>query len=516
MRNERANDGPPQGRRPRPPIEYLWLALPVALVVWSGFLHRLPLLDFWWHLKTGEVIVNTGSIPRADLFSYTAAGEAFVPFCWLAQAAYYLTFSAGGLPLLVALNTLVLVLALLPVYRLCLEEAGGHTRLGVLAAVLAAVALSVYGAMRPQVFSFALFGAFSWVLAGYVRRRRRLLWLLPPLMVLWVNLHGAFVLGLVVGGLYLGCETVRRLALGKTLETLSGRELAGLFAALALTVGATLLNAEGVGIYSFVRSIQTNPAVQLTISEWQPPRLDDWGGVLCFFGPFFLTLAVLLLGPVRPDLTEGALFLAASALGFLAVRNGIWFSLLAAPMVARRLPGLAAAVARSRVAQPPQGDMPTPRLERALFGTVAAALLAVTVLLSPWIRPHLGNERLGDALWDRATPVGAADFLERDRVEGKTFHPQVYGDYLVWRLWPQQRCFIDGRVHLYSPAVVRDYQAAFHDSDWEERLARHDVAYLLLSKGEEDNQRLLREARASARWYVVYEDEVSVVFEKVP
>src|SRR5438094_10293447 len=79
-------------------IEHLWLSLPVLLVVWSGFLHRVPLLDFWWHLKTREIIVTTGSLPPEHVFSFTAAETLDATHAWLAQALDYLTYRAGGLP----------------------------------------------------------------------------------------------------------------------------------------------------------------------------------------------------------------------------------------------------------------------------------------------------------------------------------------------------------------------------------------------------------------------------------
>ena len=89
------------------------------------------------------------------------------PHAWLAQAVYYLTYRAGGLPLLVGLNTALLVAALLPVYLLCLEGAGGRVRLGAVAALLPATVLAAFGSMRPQVFSFPMLAYFLWVLVGY-------------------------------------------------------------------------------------------------------------------------------------------------------------------------------------------------------------------------------------------------------------------------------------------------------------------------------------------------------------
>src|SRR2546427_7267654 len=136
-----AQAGPRINWMPRLRIEHLWLGLPLVLVVWISFGHPLQLLDFWWHLKAGEIIVTSGSIPRTDLFSFTAAGEPFVLQSWLAEGLFYGGDRLGGLPLLVALSTALLVAALLPVYLLCQKAAAGRPRRAVLAATLAAWSL---------------------------------------------------------------------------------------------------------------------------------------------------------------------------------------------------------------------------------------------------------------------------------------------------------------------------------------------------------------------------------------
>jgi hypothetical protein len=122
---------------PRITLEHLWLALPFFLIVTKGFLFPLPLLDFWWHLKMGEIIVTTHSIPRTDLFSFTAAGKPFIIQNWLSEVIYYKIYELGGFPLLVLLNTVLLAAALLPVYLLC-REATSRTKLAVFAAFMAA------------------------------------------------------------------------------------------------------------------------------------------------------------------------------------------------------------------------------------------------------------------------------------------------------------------------------------------------------------------------------------------
>src|SRR5690349_3495385 len=125
-------------------LDHLWLGLPIAIVVWFGFLRVVGPLDFWWHLKAGEIIVTTKSIPRTDLFSFTCTAKPFVLQNWLGEVVYYATYEAGGLPLIVALNTALLVAALVPVYHLCYRAAGG-VRLAVASAFLPVVALLTFG-----------------------------------------------------------------------------------------------------------------------------------------------------------------------------------------------------------------------------------------------------------------------------------------------------------------------------------------------------------------------------------
>ena len=507
---------------PKVTIDHLWLAVPIALTAGFGFLLKLRLIDFWWHLKAGAIIANTRSIPKTDLFSFTAYGHPFILQNWLVELIYYATYRAGGLALIVALNAMLLVAALLPVYYLC-RRATDHLKLSVVSALLPAVLLLYFGSVRSQVFSFALFSAFYWVLSAYRTRQRDLLWTLPVMMILWVNLHGAFVLGLVLIGLFLGCELARRLAYGDRPDTLYPKELGRLGLFLVLTVIATLVNPETYRLYAYIRAVATNPASQALVLEWQPPRINELAGIILFYGPFFITVLVLLGAGRKPEFVDLALVVAFSILGLSAVRNGVWFALIAAPIVARYSPtidfsAIILALQRFRAGKAvlswlARRRLSTPPIRYRLNRQIAVLMLTIVVLVSPWVYPHLGNPAFGNTLWETSTPVGAMDFIEQHALQGNIFHPQIYGDYLIWRLWPNQRSFIDGRVHLFDDSVVRDYRLAFHDSHWDERLARYDIKYLLLSKDEDENRPIIQSAGDSGAWRLVYEDSVSILFE---
>ncbi len=467
-------------------IEHLWFGLPLFVVLWKTFLFPLPFLDFWWHLKTGQVIATTGSIPRVDLFSFTAAGKPFVLQNWLAELLYYIVYRAGGFPLLVFFNALIATAAFLFVYRLCLE-ATDKVRIAAFVAFLAAI--GNYSTVRPQTFSFFMFAAYSWALSGYRFRRRDALWTLPVLMIFWVNLHGAFVLELLLVLLLCGL--------------------------------ATFINPETYKVYHYVYTVVTDPASQQFVTEWQPPQVNQVLGIMLFYAPFFLGLLILAYSRIKPDLTEIALFFGFAVFAMMSTRNAAWFGTVAYPMLSRYLPLIDLQPLMTlrrfraidwffRVSE--ENGSETPGYSRI---NVVIAVLAIGVLIaqSPWIRPGLYQV----PLWDKQTPVGAAEYIHQHGLAGNTFHPQIFGDYLIWRLWPQQRSFIDGRVHLFGLDFVKQYRLLLYDSHWEDLLLRWNIKYLLLhnTSDDEEARRLIESARTSGLWKQVYVDDVAVLFEKV-
>lgn len=502
--------------KPRLTLQHLWMAAPFFVIVMRGFRAPLPLLDFWWHLKMGEIIVTTHSIPRADLLSFTAAGKPFIVQNWLAEVLYYQIYQLGGLPLLVLLNTFLLAAALLPVFLLC-RESTDRMRLAALATLLTCVAFSANA--RPQVFSLVLFALFYWILDGYRFHRRDQLWLLPVAMIVWVNLHGAFVVGLALIGIFLASQGLLRLFNPTRKDSLSNKQFKKLALVFAATLGATLLNPETWKVYDYVRVVASDQASQQLVMEWQPPRINSPIGIQMFFGLFGIAVAGLICTRRRPNLTDLALFLAFSIFGLTALRNTIWFAVIIAPILVRywneiELAGSLQPLKRFRFLNPPSRseEMGTYQEKPSfvLNGILVFVALGAIVGSSPWVRR--AHDPAG--LLEPQTPAGAADYIARHGIREHIFHPQIFGDYLVWRLYPQQHSFIDGRVHLFGETFVREYQKTFYDSHWEANLAQFDIQYLLLSKDAEqaDSTAMIQKARASANWAVLFEDNTSILF----
>lgn len=497
-------------------IEHVWQGVPTALVVWVRFCMPLGLLDFWWHLKLGQIITETGAIPRTDLFSFTAAGAYSSPHSWLAETIFYLIYRVGDFPLLIALNAVLLAAALGVIQWWCFQETRSH-RLAALAASGPALVLAALGNLRPQTFSLLLFPIFYRLLDGYARGGPNRLWALPPLMVLWVNLHGGFVLGLALTAFYLGCEIIGYWSADASQRPALRPRIRYLAATLACSTLASLLNPEGYQIYDLVKLIYDHATSRaFVILEFEPPRIDSFEGWAVFYAGFCFSLVVLSAAGRRLSLMESGLFFATAVAGMWAFRFGAWFAFAAAPLLARSLAVLARRK-ESAVASPAgfarSEDSPAVAADGVLPSLVAALMVAITVFLSPWIYGRLRGIPSEENTWAEDAPQAAVEYLKQHSPPGNIFHPQSYGDYLIWSLWPQKRTFIDGRVHLFSDELIKNYFDILSTSDFA-LLDRYDIRLLLLSKQQPDNQRLRQAAEDSVLWRRIYEDRSSILFQR--
>src|SRR5256885_10309224 len=172
----------------------------VYVFAYAFFFAARPLSDgdFWWHLKTGEYIINTHTIPRTDFFSFTNYGRAWVAHEWLSEVIFYEIYSKFGFNVLIVVFAILIALA----FWITFNRTDSHPLIACFAALLGVWAILPDIGVRPRVFTLLLSSVYLVLLGRFVRRGKgRDLWWLAPLMALWVNLHGGVLIGLVLTGL---------------------------------------------------------------------------------------------------------------------------------------------------------------------------------------------------------------------------------------------------------------------------------------------------------------------------
>lgn len=480
----------------------LWPLAVLACLFAFVATHPIRPHDFWWHLAVGREIVQTGHIPQVDHYSYTMPGRPYPSYnvYWLADVALYRVYALGGPALSVFAHTLLIVGTYLLLFLLC-RRIAGDARLATVALLVALVLGFENWNLRPQAITFLLFTLNLWLIVRFRMDARVPRWLVlgfPVLMLVWVNCHGSFPLGIVMQGLW-ALETVwERWRIGSR----SQREVWVPCVAVLLSAGATLLNPQGVGIFGYLRAMGANPVVQ-QLPEWAPASLATADG-LAFFMLGALGLGLLLwAGRDRSGLFH---WLMLGSFGLLAWHTGraiVWFGLVLAPIAAELL----ARVLRRTPAAPAQLSS---RGERVTLGLIVAGFVALMLVTLPWFKGHLPLPPRKAGLISQETPVAATDFLLRSQLPPRVFHYDAYGSYLIWAAAPRYQVFADPRIELYPEGVWSLYHRVSRgDAGWEEGLGLCGVNTLLLSRADQPG--LLAAAQRSPRWRQVYEDNVAVV-----
>jgi hypothetical protein len=487
----------------------IWALVALAGIFLAANLIPVTPNDFWWHVRVGEWIVQHGQIPTTDLFSFTQYGQPWTYQSWLAEIAFSLLMRAGGLPLTLLLQSMVLASAYALVLLACRLAVSGDLRSAALATLLAAFGSPNWN-LRPQTWSILLFAATLYLIERNARREgaeqvphsgwARLtqdpgLWVLPPLFVLWANTHGGFVFGLALLGSYL---------LARAYGWVRQRQVfpVQLAVVTVMCVLAVLVTPSGLGMVNYLLGFVRHPATMNLNLEFMPPTIRSLDGQL-FFGFVVLFIALLLASRHRLTARDAIRLLVFGVLALMARRNMIWFCMVAAiPLAASLHVWVGRATAR-------QGAVPgRPRMNVAFV-----VLIGLLVVLSlPWLRPYLPIRNLARDYVSSQTPVKAVASLCEDAEGRRTFHEQGYGSYLIWAC-PELPVFIDTRIELYPSEQWEDYlNLSAGRYDWEAILDRYRIDTLLLDR--QAQKPLIDAATASPDWQVIYQDEQSVILER--
>jgi hypothetical protein len=461
------------------------------LLIW--FATEVADSDTWWHLKTGQYILQTHTLPVPDPFAFTtaSAGSAYpgeeavrhfnLTHEWLAQIIFYLVYAAGGFAGLVTFRSLLMI-GVCGLVGMVAWRRSGNFYLAVAAGIATATVGTAFHSDRPFLISFILFAA-TIALLEY----RRWLWALPPMFLFWANCHGGFFLGWGLLGAYCAEPLLARYR---------GRPQTGdkkLYLIGAIAIAASALNPNFLTPV-IMPLLYRDSVMQRLIWEWQHTALWPLEPAQAMF---FATLIVLLLAWRRVSLTDWLLFLAFALGARWAVRNVMLFGIVAPFLIA--------------------AYFPWKRALPAIAEFAAAGLLVLGIGLG------VAN---GDILQFRAAtwkyPWGAAKFLEDHRVQSRMLNSYADGGFLIWRLWPQEKVFIDGRA--LSDNVFKDYRNIVFNmagADARQLLNKYGIEVIVLdgfefTSGEPFRLVPVLGLSTPVEWHLVYWDDTATVFMRHP
>ncbi len=497
-------------------------------------LHTLQDFDLGWQLATGRWVVQHRQVFSADVFSYTAAGQPWI-YPVLSGIVFYLAYLAGGYGLLSWLGAIACAgsVALLVRSR------------NLIAGVLAVVAVPLIANRtqpRAEMFTTILFAAFLSLLWRNYRTGQSRLWLLPILMVAWVNLHLGFASGLALCAGYVSLEVLEFPFAGKREPALARLQRAWPW--LGLTAAATLVNPWGWNIYlALIRQQRAQVLHTSWIVEWGSVRPSwaslhqalDWRDPQSSFW-WLLAVATLSVGVALWRKQVGAtLFLIASAyLAMQHVRLQALFACVVVVVGGAMLDELGPHTRRKSLAK-----AVTPEVGRSRFAN--AGVLLLTIFVSG-LAVARSSDLISNRYFMRSTqlswfgtglswwfPERAVEFLQREHLPANVFNGYSLGGFLTWRLFPEYRDYIDSRAIPFGAQLFfRAYDLSVEPPEsaaWQQEpeargintigINTIGINTIIVPLGRYDGMTLFPQLHSFCRsqsWRPVYLDEVSAIF----
>ncbi|HTX90440.1 MAG TPA: hypothetical protein VMC09_04405 [Anaerolineales bacterium] len=464
--------------------DFLWLALVLLIALTIAFLLPVTPQDYWWYLRVGRDTVASGAIPRVDTLTFTQAGSPVVYHSWAAAVLLWLVYKLGGLPLTVFLRGVLVVATYTILWGISRRLGAG--RVGASLVALAAVLTSSNNwSIRPQLFAYPLFALALLLLYRWHQGERKVVWWLPLISLLWVNLHGSFVILILLAGaaLVFGRGDRRTLAL-----------------AFAWSLAMTFANPRGFGSWTYVFSSLTAASSQIFSGEWGPPVNSGWQMNIFFL--WLLAFPLLAhLSPRKLDRLEWTWFLGFGFMALWGERYVVWLVFILLVLTACML-----------------GDWEQKFLREGRPGNPAFNLFLniVFILLSLVFLPGLRDE-----WWSQSppatenTPIAATEWLgAHPELPGPLWSEIGFSSYLEFAL-PQRPTWIDTRFEVFPVDQWQQYSDInYARYNWESQLDAAGVNLLMISVQNQPD--LLAAIYASQDWCELYNDPVAVIYQRGP
>lgn len=460
--------------------------------------------DTGYHIRTGEIILQTWQIPTHDPYSFHSPPLPWTAHEWLSEVIMALIFRPFHLTGIVVFFAFVLALTHWLLFQ-SLRSRSNDLFLCVSVALAATASSSVHWLARPHAFSLLFLVIWCHCLDQFQRSNSKALLGLPILMVAWVNLHGGFLVGLIILSIYLAgnvfdaCVTSGK----KAKEHLGKVKL--LSAVLVGTFAACLINPHGVDILWFPIRVASDRFLADRVIEFLSPNFHD---PLPFKYMLLATIGALALSRSPLNRIDAVLLLLFCYMALYSARHISLFAIVIAPIllqsiqnILRQLPDWLLQRYRKRTE-----NLTT--IDSTAQGYIWPAAAIVTVILMA------AAGTIQYQFSEKKFPVTALKFLENNRITGNMFNSDEFGDYIIFAGWPSYRVFMDGRSDMYGERFGSDYLQVTHGlPGWHDVFRKYDIRWVLFDTRSPVTALL----QQHGDWQPVYSDPVATIWlKKIP
>lgn len=464
--------------------------------------------DFWWHLATGKYIVeNNYSLPESDPFSYTSNEKptkrkaVILKGNWLVEIIFYKVFSLWELKGIIVLRSLLLLFFLIFVF-LNLKKQNLSDIISLIL-VTGVFFIASTHSERPQLFTFAVFSLVYYLLEDFRLNRSKKAFLIPVLVMALSNMHPGYIVCIMLIALYLAGEGIRCF-LSKDYKD---NAVLSFLVIWALTIIFSMINPNGAVMLTRIFSVQGEHTKG--IIEWMSPFslfLEKIYPIKYSYVSFLLISLLGLLYLKRIGITHILLLVAFTSMSLISLRYMIFYMCISAPIIAKIINSLKDEKMFNRLT--------SILVERKVLIYVLACILGFSFVFKtiPAFSGYKFNMNV-----KYSVPKYAADFLSKLNIKGNMFNEYAFGGYLIWRLYPDKKVFIDGRG--LEPGALKEYAIVMGATEkpqvsWEKIMDKYDISYFITSPIQPTGMifPIVERLFVSEEWVLIYLDHLSLIF----
>ena len=458
--------------------------------------------DTGYHIRAGEYILKTFSVPHSDIFSYLTPALPWTAHEWLSEIVMALIHRATGLSGVAIFFAAIIASVYFLLFKI-VRSYKGNILVSLFIMLLVILSSQIHWLARPHIFSLLIIVLWYYLLDLYEYSDRNYLYLMPPLMLLWVNLHGGFIIGLVLNGIYLIGNVIRTFSSAGEEKVYYRQKIRTLLLITVACFFVTVINPHGYHILLFPFRLTSNKFIMDHIIEFISPNFHD---PMLFFKYFLLFMIITFaISKKRLNIIEHMLTVLFTYMSLYSVRYIPLFSIIMAIILVKQTDSVVdqsdskiMAFIKRRAERIDSVDVAA----RGHLWLFAAVLLAAIGLM---------NGKLVHRFNEETMPVAAVEFLQKEHIPGNMFNNDEFGDYIIYAAWPEYKVFFDGRSDMYGAERIKEYYKLTNiEPGWQDILKKYDINWVIYNDKSTLSQFLLQRDD----WRLIYADKVANIFIK--
>jgi hypothetical protein len=455
--------------------------------------------DTGFHIRAGEFIIGARSVPKRDIFSLWVPALTWTAHEWLSEVLMAMLHYHAGLTGIVIFFASTIALTNVLLFQMLRDQSQGILA-PLFLTLVTAITSSIHWLARPHILSLLLTVIFYSLLNQFQYKRKTHLFVLPAFMLLWVNLHGGYIFGLILLAVYLLGNVAAWCFSERSEAPEHIYKLKALAKVLAACVLASLCNPHGYRILVFPFAVASDAFLMNNVQEFLPPNFHE---PLIFKYLLLANIALFAISSVRLNRIELGLVVLTTYMALNSARYIPLYAIINAPILLRLIDRL-------------KPDLPSIDLHWLARRSENFSLMEQKSIGYLWLTGGIlfvltlaHMSRLHSEFDKRIFPVKAVDFIMAERVSGNVFNNDEFGDYIIYKAWPKYKVFFDGRSDMYGARFGNDYlKVARTLPGWQDVLKKHQVDWVFFNTGS----MLASLLNSNPGWHLIYSDPVASIF----